>query len=228
MRMKSCPTCQRTFEETLTFCLVDGSVLSAPSGANDIPGITDSHRSDPAATKVLNPTTRAGGSRHSDLSTIVSPQPLPLYSPKQQLAEKPRGKPWMAIGIASSVVVIFVVGAILGVIWLGRKSAGGSESNSNVENVNLKPSPTATAATGDGGWEAMTDKTSLNGENLTYYPGTTPEQCRADCDKDVRCKGFTFIRAGAYNPNDSAMCYQAAVVTGSATHPCCISAIKRK
>ncbi|HKO97821.1 MAG TPA: hypothetical protein VJU86_12560 [Pyrinomonadaceae bacterium] len=144
------------------------------------------------------------------------------------MAEKPRGKPWMAIGIASSVVVIFVVGAILGVIWLGRKSAGGSESNSNVENVNLKPSPTATAATGDGGWEAMTDKTSLNGENLTYYPGTTPEQCRADCDKDVRCKGFTFIRAGAYNPNDSAMCYQAAVVTGSATHPCCISAIKRK
>src|ERR687894_91460 len=28
--MKSCPTCNRTFEDTFTFCLVDGSILSAP------------------------------------------------------------------------------------------------------------------------------------------------------------------------------------------------------
>ena len=28
--MKSCPACNRTFEDTFTFCLVDGSILSAP------------------------------------------------------------------------------------------------------------------------------------------------------------------------------------------------------
>src|ERR1700752_760229 len=28
--MKSCPTCNRTFEDTFTFCLIDGSVLGAP------------------------------------------------------------------------------------------------------------------------------------------------------------------------------------------------------
>lgn len=28
--MKSCPKCNRTFEDTLTFCLIDGSILSAP------------------------------------------------------------------------------------------------------------------------------------------------------------------------------------------------------
>lgn len=28
--MKSCPDCNRTFEDTLTFCLVDGAILSAP------------------------------------------------------------------------------------------------------------------------------------------------------------------------------------------------------
>lgn len=28
--MKSCPECNRTFEDSLTFCLIDGSVLSAP------------------------------------------------------------------------------------------------------------------------------------------------------------------------------------------------------
>jgi hypothetical protein len=28
--MKRCPTCNRTFEDTLTYCLIDGSILSAP------------------------------------------------------------------------------------------------------------------------------------------------------------------------------------------------------
>lgn len=28
--MKSCATCNRTFEDSFTFCLIDGSVLSAP------------------------------------------------------------------------------------------------------------------------------------------------------------------------------------------------------
>src|ERR671939_1852181 len=30
IKMKSCPTCSRTFEDTFTFCLVDGAILSAP------------------------------------------------------------------------------------------------------------------------------------------------------------------------------------------------------
>jgi len=32
--MKSCPTCNRTYpDDTLAFCLIDGSVLSAPYDA---------------------------------------------------------------------------------------------------------------------------------------------------------------------------------------------------
>src|SRR4051812_31564113 len=30
IKMKSCPVCKRTFDELMTFCLVDGSILSAP------------------------------------------------------------------------------------------------------------------------------------------------------------------------------------------------------
>src|SRR6185369_6384346 len=32
--MKSCPTCNRTFDDTMTFCLIDGAVLSAPFDPN--------------------------------------------------------------------------------------------------------------------------------------------------------------------------------------------------
>jgi hypothetical protein len=76
-------------------------------------------------------------------------------------------------------------------------------------------------------WGEINERASLNGERLTYYPTTTPEQCKADCDKNERCNGFTFIRAGTYNPQDSAMCYLMSVATEMVPHACCISGIKR-
>jgi formylglycine-generating enzyme required for sulfatase activity len=35
--MKSCPTCNRTFDDTLSFCLIDGSILSAPFDPRETP-----------------------------------------------------------------------------------------------------------------------------------------------------------------------------------------------
>jgi PAN domain-containing protein len=228
--MKSCPSCQRTFDDTLTFCLIDGSVLSAPNDPNETPAVTTPHVTGPPPTAILNPTTNPGGPRPPQLSTIVSPQPLPLYSPpkpQSQLEEKQSGKPWVVIGIAISVVFILVVGTILSFIWLGRDDGANNKSDSKVANTNLRPGGATTATTSNGGWGATNERASLNGERLTYYPGTTAEQCQADCDQDSRCNGFTFIRAGAYNPNDSAMCYQLSVAKEMVSHPCCISAIKR-
>ncbi len=71
----------------------------------------------------------------------------------------------------------------------------------------------------------MTDST-LTGTNLTFYRGTTPEQCQADCRANPQCKGFTLIKAGAYSPTDPPMCYLASAVTGSNNSSCCISGVK--
>jgi len=67
-----------------------------------------------------------------------------------------------------------------------------------------------------------------DGELLTYYGGTTPEQCQADCDKNPRCKAFTFIRPGAYSPNDPQMCYLMSQVQKLTPSTCCISAVKNE
>jgi hypothetical protein len=57
--MKSCPTCNRTYaDETLTFCLVDGSILSAPFDPHGTLRIPASRSTDPAPTEVLYPATR--------------------------------------------------------------------------------------------------------------------------------------------------------------------------
>lgn len=78
------------------------------------------------------------------------------------------------------------------------------------------------------GWGATNYNAGLNGTNLTYYRGTTAEQCQADCEKNPKCKGFTLIRAGAYNANDPVMCYLMSEATSFAPSPCCISAIKKR
>ena len=73
---------------------------------------------------------------------------------------------------------------------------------------------------------AVLNNTSFNGSRITYYPRQTFGQCQADCAGNSNCKGFTWIRPGAYNPGDSAMCYLMSSVTARVPHACCISALR--
>lgn len=232
--MKACPTCKRTYaDESLTFCLVDGSILSAPYDPHETLRINAPRSTDPSPTEILTPAPRPSDPASPSLSTIQAPQPPPVYAaqPQATLAAQPSRKPWVAGCIGISVVLILAVGGVLGFIWFGADRAADDRPQIKVPNTNVKPTatPTATpmATIAEGGWEPRNDHASLTGENLTYYPGTTPEQCQEDCARNSQCKGYTFIRAGAYNPGDAAMCYLASAVKEMVSHPCCISAIKR-
>lgn len=230
-RMKACPTCNRTYaDETLAFCLVDGSILSAPYEPHETLRIPAPRSTDPSPTEVLNPTSRPSDSTPSLLSTIQSPPAPPLYSEKRQpqLKEKQSIKPWVVFGIAMALLSFVAVGALVNLILFGKDSAADKQSNSNVANTNAMPAATPSATIVDSGWGPRNDQASINeGERLTYYRGTTPEQCQADCDGNPRCKAYTYIRAGAYNPHDPPMCYLMSEAKKLTPSPCCISAIKR-
>lgn len=99
------------------------------------------------------------------------------------------------------------------------------------------PKPTATAtekprATPEATKEkpkpmfAVLNNTSFNGSRITYYPRPSFALCQADCAVNSACRGFTWIRPGAYNPGDSAMCYLMSAVTAKVPHNCCISAVR--
>ena len=230
--MKSCPACNRTYtDETLSFCLEDGSVLSAPyNSADKTLEISAPRDTDSILTKISYQKAEPTASNEPLMPTMLSPQARPTYSekaPSQTVVERSNNKPWIVVALLGCVVVSLVAALVW--VSIGEKTPTDSNiaGNQNVggqRNLNKLPQIEEERDTIFG---PIDDRVSLNGVNLTYYPGTSPERCQADCAKNERCKGFTFIRAGAYNPNDSAMCYLASEVTGSAYHACCISGVKR-
>jgi hypothetical protein len=230
VRMKACPTCKRTYaDETLTFCLVDGSILSPPYDSSETRRVPDTRETDTAPTEVLPDRPKPSEPITPPLSTIQSPGPPPLYSRKQQTPPRHgiSRKPWIILGVAISLFIIFAVATISILVWLLKDREADNQAGSKVSNINSTPAATPQATIEDVKWGPRYNYATTNGDTLTYYRGTTPDRCQEDCAKNSACKGFTFIRAGAYNPGDSAMCYQVALIKDIVPHKCCITAVKR-
>ncbi len=218
--MKYCPSCQTTYsDDSLQFCLEDGTALLSDSGKiSQMPTVAFGETE-----TVVRQNQKLPGWEQSQVTRLAT-----HHQPEVKKSNAP------LIVILATLTMCVLLGGAAGV-WLlvsGDSAKVKVPPNKNTGTYNTfntfnspSPSPTATVKK-DTGWEPIDFQASLNGTNLTYYRGTTAEQCQADCDKNPKCKAFTLIRAGAYNPNDPPMCYLAAEVTGSTASPCCISAIK--
>ena len=149
--MKSCPTCKRTYaDETLTFCLVDGSILSAPYDPQTRQP-SDQRGVEPPPTEVLRPT-------HIAANTIPS---LPLKptlqsSPATYAADPKHSRPtnkssgygWLAAGVALFLVMIAALVIMLSRGgWLGGHNSidKNPQAGSEVSNANRMPASTSNA-----------------------------------------------------------------------------------
>ena len=242
--MKTCPSCGRRYEDdTLVFCLQDGARLGSSTSevdANATLHIPAAAPTRPGPTVFQSPAAPA--------QSTITGRPEQFRLPGRQTAaesvevKRHNPLPW----ILAIVAVIGVTGVLIA--WI---LAGG-----NGNNVSRLPTATPTAsiatstpeptpdrkqtpeATPDSSPKAtpestkpkpmfsVMDNTSMDGSRITYYPRTSFGLCQADCARNPNCKGFTWIRPGAYNPGDSAMCYLMASVTGRSSHACCISAVR--
>src|SRR5437868_10514726 len=93
--MKSCPTCNRTFEDTFTFCLADGSLLNAPFDPHATLVIPEPRQTEPPPTEVLP----VKETREEIPPTVASPQPgrkaeelVPTITAPAPLLELPKVK----------------------------------------------------------------------------------------------------------------------------------------
>ena len=218
--MKICPTCRKTYDDaSLRFCLDDGASLREVTG------------NDPDATWNISslpmPPTVAAPRQTVPVQPTLTARPEQFQAGQFQTADRdelPRRSAWPWI---FAMVAIAAFAVVLSV-WLLTRSGGGdrvANSNGPVREPSITRTPEPTPETPKGPFTVF-DNSTLNGSRITYYPRPTFELCQSDCTANSACKGFTWIRPGAYNQSDPAMCYLMSEVTDKVSHNCCISAEK--
>lgn len=106
--MKSCPTCNRTYpDETLAFCLVDGSILSAPYDPQAT--LPPTRVTTPPPTEILQPPVSA---RNETIQPTITAPPPPVYNP--QAGNRPPVSTTRQTAKGSSDLKTAVLGAIIG------------------------------------------------------------------------------------------------------------------
>ena len=115
--MKNCPTCNRTFEDSFTFCLVDGAVLSAPFDPQATKRIPEPYKTDPPTTEVLPgnsslPST-VPGSAQPRLPDVVSQSTKPSHEPE---SKKPSKLKRIIRAMIKSGVVGILPGILVGIV----------------------------------------------------------------------------------------------------------------
>lgn len=111
--MKRCPTCKRTFEDGLTYCLVDGSVLSAPFEEDEADGDSRATEVLPESARTSQPTERI-----APQSTIAAAFQPPARQHHHELTPA-ESTPVALIGIIGLVTILCSVALVilLGANW---------------------------------------------------------------------------------------------------------------
>lgn len=243
--MKTCPSCGRHYEDdSLVFCLQDGARLAQVTGG-DLNATLHVPPTQPPPTVFQTPAAPA--------QSTITARPEQFHRPGRQTAAESAGEARRHNPLPWILAIVFVIG-MFGVLiaWIVTSGTGNEVSNRlptplatatvpastpepTIERREATPerreTPTSTPRptpepTKPKPMFSVMDNTSMDGSRITYYPRPSFGLCQADCARNPNCRGFTWIRPGAYNSGDSAMCYLMASVTGRSSHACCISAVR--
>ena len=114
--MKSCPTCNRTYaDDTFTFCLNDGALLSAPYDPQ-APKYIQYPRTDPPPTEVMPHHALPTG---SDLSpTLPATPPMVNYTPQIEAAGRTETEdvPGMSGAMTATIIILVILSIVIAVV----------------------------------------------------------------------------------------------------------------
>lgn len=182
--MKRCPLCNRTYaDETISFCLADGELLSAPYDPQATEQLPAARSTDPPPTEILphtpnpNPTQPAKEAVpvYSTMASPVSPNIPRRGSLHESPAMKqPSRWPWIVGGlfILLAVGVIFIIGYNLGI-----KKPESSNDNSSATNPSLSPPPEANINASPANSNSIVQDSPANNSNDANprVPGIVPD-----------------------------------------------------
>src|SRR5437870_2686638 len=120
--MKSCPTCNHTYaDDTLNFCLMDGSALSAPYDSQK------PQRPAPPPTELFPPALRPTETTQPHPAMPGPTLPAFMAKARQVEAQKRRGKGWL-IAVSTVLLIVLIGGGIWVVALLSmNKKEDGTE-----------------------------------------------------------------------------------------------------
>jgi len=83
-----------------------------------------------------------------------------------------------------------------------------------------------TASTSSGILGDLEQDTNRLGNDYKSFDLTTadPELCQAECEKDPKCKAFTYVKPGWQGAN--ARCWLKDPIPPPSKHDCCVSGVK--
>jgi hypothetical protein len=132
--MKICPTCNRTYaDETLTFCLDDGSTLSATYSQRETERISASRNTDPAPTEVLYPGLRPDAITPPLTRTIPSLQP-PIYPEKQPPQPQEKRSNRTGLVLVMGVILGAILALVIAGLWLGASKNNAVHNQNTTDN----------------------------------------------------------------------------------------------
>lgn len=124
--MKICLTCKRSYADELSFCLEDGTLLSAA----DAPDPVRNQEKTALLPGGLRPTEDATSGRRTAIESST-----PAYSyPSPQFPEKRTGKPWVIIGAGVAICIVVLIALAGFSIWKAKSNAESSPAASNGPN----------------------------------------------------------------------------------------------
>ena len=174
--MKRCPTCQRTFtDETLSFCLDDGTPLLDQSGGPQSYSTNikppQSQVNAPAPTVAYRP------------STMPVNQPSPSWQPGPSPPLPPRKRkvwPWL-LGIVG-VLSILGIGFIVLIVALASMDTNSNNSRSNANNSNLKASNRNTSTASNNSNSNANSQSESNANSSTASNDAAPTYTKGDVE----------------------------------------------
>src|SRR5947209_13520337 len=134
--MKRCPACNRTYEDTLTYCLVDGSILSAPFDPTEPNNDAPATEIMPSGATLSDTQGQAAQTLSPTMPAITQPAPISAEQPSRS-EQKPNQILWIIGGIALL--------ALIGVAFLIFR--GGSQPQTSNQQLTTNTTNTAKTST---------------------------------------------------------------------------------
>jgi PPIC-type PPIASE domain len=125
--MKRCPECQRTYsDDTMTFCLADGSLLSAPYDPQATQHLPEQVK-EPPPTEVMQPAEDPfpilpeRPDNHQQKTILADGIPVNKYGPAVPIVQKdkPNQRAWL---IGAGLVTLFIVGVVFAIVLISRRT----------------------------------------------------------------------------------------------------------